>query len=236
MTTRPATAQERPWRHPAALRPAVALLVAVLAILVGAAHRVDTHASTGRAVVAGTRVRVHDPAQQAVVGATRTVLAGQGRETSAVAAGAAIGSRVAPRSVTGGGSTTFHTVQSAADESRLLAGGTPWPTAPNRAHLGEGVYAWGNRADAESYLNHLTSRGACDLRICSFQVNNADLAGMRHLDVDSLANPSAFMQKYSSLWGGTPNHGYEYVTRGTNFGTEHFFSSSVFDKLRFGGA
>lgn len=28
-------------------------------------------------------------------------------------------------------------------------------------------------------------------------------------------------------------HGYEHVTRGTHFGTEHYFASSVFDVLRF---
>jgi hypothetical protein len=58
---------------------------------------------------------------------------------------------------------------------------------------------------------------------------------MRTIDVDSLPEPSAFMRKHSSLWGGTPNHGYEYVTRGTNIGTEHFFGSSMFHRLRFGG-
>lgn len=140
----------------------------------------------------------------------------------------------APRGAPGG-STTFHTVQSGADEARLLSGGTPWPSSPNRAHLGEGVYAWGSRAEADADLQHLSSRGVCDLRVCSFDVSNADLAGMRHLDVDSLSNPSGFMQKFSALWGGTPSHGYDYVTRGTNFGTEHFFSSKVFDRLRFGG-
>ena len=43
-------------------------------------------------------------------------------------------------------STSFYTVQSEADEFRLLNGGTPWPTEDSRAALGEGVYAWETRA------------------------------------------------------------------------------------------
>jgi hypothetical protein len=48
------------------------------------------------------------------------------------------------------------------------------------------------------------------------------------VDVDSLNDPSAFMEKFRQLWGGTPNHGLDYITRGTNFGTQHFFSPDAF--------
>lgn len=41
------------------------------------------------------------------------------------------------------------------------------------------------------------------------------------------------MSQYSKLWGGTPNHGLEYIQRGTNMGTEHFFDKSIIDLLKF---
>jgi RHS repeat-associated protein len=130
---------------------------------------------------------------------------------------------------------TFHTVQGAEDAARLRAGGTPWPTGASRSSLGQGVYSFGSRVEAEGYAAHLAGRGASDLQVMSFTVASRDLASFRSLDIDSLADPEAFLSKYSQLWGGTPNHGYEYLTRGTQFGTEHFFDSSVFGRLNFGG-
>lgn len=67
-----------------------------------------------------------------------------------------------------------------------------------------------------------------------FQVSEGDLAAMRSLNIDSLADPEDFMSKYCQLWGGTPNHGYDWVMRGTQFGQENFFSKSAFGMLRFG--
>lgn len=96
MTARPPRA-----RRAASQRPTAALLVtvllAVLAIAVGPAGRVDTQASTTAGQVAGTRVRVHNPAQQAVVAASGDVLAGQGRAATTPAAKEVVGSRVAPQ-------------------------------------------------------------------------------------------------------------------------------------------
>jgi hypothetical protein len=129
----------------------------------------------------------------------------------------------------------FHTVQGAEDAARLRAGGSPWPTGASRSSLGQGVYSFGSRAEAESYATHLAGRGASDLEVMSFNVSGSDLASFKSLNIDSLADPEAFLSKYSELWGGTPNHGFEYLTRGTQFGTEHFFDSSVFGRLNFGG-
>jgi hypothetical protein len=69
----------------------------------------------------------------------------------------------------------------------------------------------------------------------SFSVSEHDLSSMRSLNIDSLPDPGQFMSKYSRLWGGTPNHGYDWLMRGTQFGTEHYFSNAVFDLLRFSG-
>ena len=133
------------------------------------------------------------------------------------------------------GVRTFHTVQGAGDAARLRGGGAPWPSSSSRAALGQGVYSFGSRAEAEGYAAHLAGRGASNLEVMSFDVAGRDLASFRSLDIDSLADPEAFMSKHSQLWGGTPNHGFEHLTRGTQFGTEHFFDKSVFGNLGFGG-
>lgn len=111
MTARPATTRRASQPPTAAVL--VAVVLAVLAIVVGAAGRVDTQASTTTGQVAGTRVRASTPLHQGAVEAAQAVVAGQGRETTVVAAGAAIGSRVAPQTagrVTNG--TQFETLSS----------------------------------------------------------------------------------------------------------------------------
>lgn len=59
------------------------------------------------------------------------------------------------------------------------------------------------------------------------------ISSFKRFDVDSLGDASDWMNKHSKLWGGTPNHGYGYITRGTSFGVEHFFSKDVFKHLIF---
>jgi len=127
-------------------------------------------------------------------------------------------------------SRTFFTVQSVEDAGRLLSGGTPWPIAPTRAALGEGVYAWGSEAEALAYLSKLPQGG---LQILKFSIKESRLLKLRTIMVDALENPEGWMQKYSKLWGGTPNHGADYVVRGTAMGNEHYFSSRIFPLLRF---
>ena len=128
-------------------------------------------------------------------------------------------------------STSFYTVQSEADEFRLLNGGTPWPTEDSRAALGEGVYAWETRAEAEKYLQSIIKRDP-SARIVEFSVN---LDNLKSLNIDALPQDQIdiFMMRYSRLYGGTPNHGYDHLQRGTNYGVEHYFSYLIYELLNF---
>ncbi|MET0494038.1 MAG: RHS repeat-associated core domain-containing protein [Actinoplanes sp.] len=132
----------------------------------------------------------------------------------------------------GGGddSTDFYTVQGADDAARLNSGGHPFPDAPNKAHFGTGVYSWGNKADAAAYAAN--KPGA---QIMQFSVDNRTLDGFRQAHLGKMSDDAAtdFMEKHSQLWDGTPNHGLDYISRPTAKGTEHFFSSSIFQHLRF---
>lgn len=58
---------------------------------------------------------------------------------------------------------SFFSVQGATDVARLLKRGTPWPTAALRGQWGEGLYAWGTKAEAQAYLDRYLSR---DIQIC----------------------------------------------------------------------
>lgn len=128
-------------------------------------------------------------------------------------------------------STSLYTVQSEADEFRLLNGGTPWPTEDSRAALGEGVYAWETRAEAEKYLQSIIKRDP-SARIVEFSVN---LDNLKSLNIDALPQDQIdiFMMRYSRLYGGTPNHGYDHLQRGTNYGVEHYFSYLIYELLNF---
>ncbi|WP_334072023.1 hypothetical protein [Paenibacillus sp. A14] len=87
------------------------------------------------------------------------------------------------------GSRTFYTVQNSIDETRLLKGGEPWPTAPHKAHLGEGVYAWDNKVSALDYLDLKLKRNpSADLKIIEFSVAKSDLAKFKSFDVDGLSS------------------------------------------------
>jgi hypothetical protein len=132
------------------------------------------------------------------------------------------------------GTRSFFTVQDIADAARLRSGGNPWPTSATRAALGQGVYSFGSQAEAAAYATELTAHGVPSLQILRLDVASRDLASFRSLDIDALEDPGAFMSKYSRLWGGDPTHGYDYLTRGTHFGVEHFFSKSVAHMLKFG--
>src|SRR6267142_4607019 len=63
----------------------------------------------------------------------------------------------APVIIQGSTDRMFYTVQNEASASRLQSGGIPWPTEPTKAHLGEGLYAWGSRSQAEAYQSRLES-------------------------------------------------------------------------------
>lgn len=76
----------------------VALVSVVLAIVPGAAARVDAHASTPAAEVPETRVRAPEAPTGIPVGPADTVLPGQGRRTTTLSPRLVVGFRVAPRS------------------------------------------------------------------------------------------------------------------------------------------
>jgi hypothetical protein len=132
-------------------------------------------------------------------------------------------------------STIFWTVQSAADAARLRESGEPWPSADTRAHLGEGVCAWDSRSPAQAYLDVLLTKGATNLGILTFRVSDRILRWFRRLDVDALGDPGAdeWLNRFSRLRGGVPDHGLHCICRGTQFGVEYFFDRSVFRHLRF---
>jgi hypothetical protein len=137
--------------------------------------------------------------------------------------------------------TVFYTVQNADDAHRLRTTGSPWPTAPLRAHLGPGVYAWRRFNDARDYLHHLArSQGFLDLEIVRFRVQNRRLVGFRQLNLDELPDPNEWLLRHSLLWGelGEP-HGLQYIRRGAGFreegppAVEYYFHRSVFRHLWF---
>ena len=120
------------------------------------------------------------------------------------------------------------------DGVRLLDDGTPWPIAPHKANLGEGVFAWDNLDDAQNYLKLKQSRTDVELKIYEFKVSSSNLAKMKSLDMTKMSDDAVdlFMNKYAKLNGGIPNHGLEYI-RGTNIGEENYLASSVFKYLNF---
>lgn len=202
------------------------IFVAALAAVLGTQLSSST-ASAATAGVAETRVRASSAAVEVPVGPSEHISAGQRLGEAADRVVTTVATGVAANS----GGSTFYTVQSADDAARLASGGTPWPTSATRAEFGPGVYAWGNLDNAASYAAQLEKRGAC-IQICEFSLDTSQL---RHVDVDSLADPSDFMSKYSQLWGGTPSHGADYITRGTQFGTQHYFSPNAFGSASWGG-
>ncbi|MFF4594178.1 RHS repeat-associated core domain-containing protein [Amycolatopsis sp. NPDC001319] len=124
----------------------------------------------------------------------------------------------------------FYTVQGPEDAARLAAGGEPWPTAPNRAHFGPGVYSWGSEAEALAYaVNKVGSQ------ILGFSVGEDVLDFLNQAHVSSMTDEEAgdFMSRNSLLWGGNSDHGLEYISRPTARGTEHYFSSGIFGELWF---
>jgi len=132
---------------------------------------------------------------------------------------------------------TYYTVQNESDAERLCGDGTPWPTEGTRANLGEGVYAWGNMDDAQNYLERKQGRTSEPLSILQFNVNDNDLSNMKTLDTRNMsdAQRESFFGQYGVLYGGEPNHGYDYIINNANLGVEHYFNITVFDKLHFEG-
>ncbi|MEU6906693.1 DUF6531 domain-containing protein [Streptomyces coeruleorubidus] len=129
----------------------------------------------------------------------------------------------------------FFTVQDAENAARLRGDGTPWPTAENRGHYGEGVYSWESRADAERYAERLRGRGA-EVEVMPFRVSAEDFTNMKKIDLHEIGEDAAteFADKHSRLWGDGLPHDYDYVRAPTGMGqAENIFSKSVFHLLKF---
>ncbi|MFK0155449.1 DUF6531 domain-containing protein [Streptomyces sp. NPDC090493] len=129
----------------------------------------------------------------------------------------------------------FFTVQDAENARRLRGDGTPWPTAENRGHYGEGVYSWESRADAERYAERLRGRGA-EVEVMPFRVSADDFDKMKKIDLHEIGEDAAteFADKHSRLWGDGLPHDYDYVRAPTGMGqAENIFSKSVFHLLKF---
>ncbi|MEU1114778.1 DUF6531 domain-containing protein, partial [Streptomyces sp. NPDC005866] len=129
----------------------------------------------------------------------------------------------------------FFTVQDAENARRLRGDGTPWPTAENRGHYGEGVYSWESRADAQRYAERLRGRGA-EVEVMPFRVSASDFDNMKRIDLHEIGEDAAteFADKHSRLWGDGLPHEYDYVRAPTGMGqAENIFSKSVFHLLKF---
>ena len=129
----------------------------------------------------------------------------------------------------------FYSVQSRTDSARLRAGGEPLPEGPASTAYGQGVYAFDSLESANGYQSHLAKvRGVEGLEVIRFSVPRTTLGRMRSLDTDSLPQPEidAFVDTHY-MAGHPPTHAYQHLTRGTQFGQEHFFDKSVIGSLRF---
>ncbi|MDT0268762.1 DUF6531 domain-containing protein [Streptomyces sp. DSM 44915] len=130
----------------------------------------------------------------------------------------------------------FFTVQSPEDAARLRGDGTPWPGDATRGQYGDGVYSWGSQHDAEAYADLLRNRRGADVEIMHFRVSEADFASMNRMDITALSSDDAeaFMDRHSRLYGDGAPHNFDYIRGFTsNFGNEHFFTPSVFCRLKF---
>jgi hypothetical protein len=115
-----------------------------------------------------------------------------------------------------GGLRTFYSVQGEADAVRLAAGGAPWPTGLQRANLGEGLYAWGTRAEAEAY-----AAGKQGASILEFKMPSGDYSGLKTLDMRLMSDEAAtnWLGQYSQYGQGLP-HGFEHIIRQTGRGAD----------------
>jgi RHS repeat-associated protein len=134
-----------------------------------------------------------------------------------------------------GGSRTFFTVQNEAEAARLISGGNPWPTGVSKSLLGEGLYTWETRSQAEAYLALLEKRGVSGLRILEPTIGEVEYQGLQTLDLRTFNDAvlESWMETHS-LYGQGLSHPYQHVIRQTgNFGPEFYFSKDIFHLFRF---
>ena len=131
------------------------------------------------------------------------------------------------------GQKTFYSVQSESSIARLMLGGEPWPVGPTKAHLGEGLYAWGTREEAEAYLKVKSQRGIEEnLKIVKFSLSNRNYDALSKYFIPQNEVGEKWLSVHSSLYGEGVPHGFQYIRGNTNFGHEHFFSSDIFHLLK----
>lgn len=129
-------------------------------------------------------------------------------------------------------SLKFFTVQGEDDVARLFAGGNPWPKEPTRAHLGEGLYTWGTKTEAEGYLAGKLARNPnSKLSILQVSIPKAEFKKLNKYIIPENSTGDMFLKKYSSLYGEGSPHGFDYIRGNTNKGYEHYFSKDAFPKL-----
>jgi len=157
-----------------------------------------------------------------------SALLGTGRKTRGSADRAAFGKSVEFLAAEEGTGLTFYSVQSEADAARLASGGTPWPTGLQRANLGEGLYAWGNQADAAAYAAN--KPGSV---IMQFNMSASDYSSLNTLDMGTMSEDAAteWMSTYSE-WGAAQPHGFDHIIRPTSMGTEYYFSPNAFQLFK----
>ena len=146
---------------------------------------------------------------------------------------------------------TFYTVQGPRGINRLETN-SPYPTAPNKANLGCGVYSWDNIKDARIYMARLTKKYPdIDLKIVEIYFEENTLNSFKSLDIDSLGEIGAdiWMKQNAALWVDDnpaaafcravyPTHGMDYIVRGVGelipgeIAREHFFTLRAIDKAK----
>jgi hypothetical protein len=128
----------------------------------------------------------------------------------------------------GGTGLTLYSVQSEADAARLASGGAPWPTGLQRANLGEGLYAWGNQADAAAYAANKPGTV-----IMQFNMSASDYSSLNKLDMRTMSDEAAteWLNTYSQ-YGAGQAHGFDQIIRTTGAGTEYYFSPNAFQLFK----
>ncbi|MFE8949040.1 hypothetical protein [Streptomyces sp. NPDC007856] len=73
------------------------------------------------------------------------------------------------------------------------------------------------------------------MEIMPFRVSESDLAAMNQAHVGTMSDTEMdeFIDRHSIMYGRGEPHDYDYISRPTNMGTEHYFHSRVFGRLRF---
>jgi RHS repeat-associated protein len=129
---------------------------------------------------------------------------------------------------------SFYSVQSVDDITRLRAGGTPWPTSPARAHFGEGLYAWGSKKEAKTYLELLSKQDLfhTQLKVVKLSMRTTDFKSLKSFLVPKNNIGNQFLLQHSRVYGSGLSHGFQYIRGNTSLGFEHYFNTDVFGLFR----